>query len=168
MLLQTRKLPIDKKDNFGTLHDKLLHLGAPLLEETLLERKDQRLIPQKQDESKFVNAAPKLNSENTRIIWTHSLEQIVNQIKGLNPYPGAWTMLTNEGQDYRIKIYEAEALHEEVMHEIGKLVIRAGQLLISTAEGYLLCKEMQFPNKKRMRVKDLLNGFKLGTEAIIH
>ena len=168
LLLQTRTLPIDKKDNFGTLHDKLLHLGAPLLEETLLERKDQRLIPQKQDESKFVNAAPKLNTENTRIIWTHSLEQIVNQIKGLNPYPGAWTMLTNEGQDYRIKIYEAEALHEEVMHEIGKLVIRAGQLLISTAEGYLLCKEMQFPNKKRMRVKDLLNGFKLGTEAIIH
>ena len=168
LLLQTRTLPIDKKDNFGTLHDKLLHLGAPLLEETLLERKDQRLIPQKQDESKFVNAAPRLNTENTRIIWTHSLEQIVNQIRGLNPYPGAWTMLTNEGQDYRIKIYEAEALHEEVMHEIGKLVIRAGQLLISTAEGYLLCKEMQFPNKKRMRVKDLLNGFKLGTEAIIH
>lgn len=168
LLLQTRTLPIDKKDNFGTLHDKLLHLGAPLLEETLLERKDQRLIPQKQDESKFVNAAPKLNTENTRIIWTHSLEQIVNQIRGLNPYPGAWTMLTNEGQDYRIKIYEAEALHEEVMHEIGQLVIRAGQLLISTAEGYLLCKEVQFPNKKRMRVKDLLNGFKLGTEAIIH
>lgn len=168
LLLQTRTLPIDKKDNFGTLHDKLLHLGAPLLEETLLERKDQRLIPQKQDESKFVNAAPKLNTENIRIIWSHSLEQIVNQIRGLNPYPGAWTILTNEGQDYRIKIYEAEALHEEVTHEIGQLVIRAGQLLISTAEGYLLCKEVQFPNKKRMRVKDLLNGFKLGTEAVIH
>lgn len=76
--------------------------------------------------------------------------------------------MTNEGQDYRIKIYEAEALHEEVMHEIGQLVIRAGQLLISTAEGYLLCKEVQFPNKKRMLVKDLLNGFKLGTEAVIH
>lgn len=168
LLLQTRTLPIDKKDNFGTLHDKLLHLGAPLLEETLLGRKDQRLIPQKQDESKFVNAAPKLNTENIRIIWSHSLEQIVNQIRGLNPYPGAWTILTNEGQDYRIKIYEAEALHEEVTHEIGQLVIRAGQLLISTAEGYLLCKEVQFPNKKRMRVKDLLNGFKLGTEAVIH
>lgn len=168
LLLQTRTLPIDKKDNFGTLHDKLLHLGAPLLEETLLGRKDQRLIPQKQDESKFVNAAPKLNTENIRIIWSHSLEQIVNQIRGLNPYPGAWTILTNEGQDYRIKIYEAEALHEEVMHEIGQLVIRAGQLFISTAEGYLLCKEVQFPNKKRMRVKDLLNGFKLGTEAVIH
>ena len=168
LLLQTRTLPIDKKDNFGTLHDKLLHLGAPLLEETLLGRSEKRFIPQKQEESKFINAAPKLNTENTRIKWTHSLEQIVNQIRGLNPYPGAWTILTNEGQDYRIKIYEAEALIEEVTHEIGQLVIRAGQLLVTTAEGYLWCKEVQFPNKKRMQVKDLLNGFKLGKEAVIH
>ena len=166
-ILQTRILPISDKDNFGTLHDKLLQLGAPLLKETLLGLKAGTLIPQNQKESEFLNPAPKLTAVNTQIVWTNTLAQIVNQVRGLNPHPGAWTLLTNGGQEYRIKLYQVEPLYEKSQHDIGRVVIQANQLLIATEEGYLRCIEIQFPNKKRMPVKDLLNGLKLGAEAIV-
>jgi len=112
--------------------------------------------------------APKLNTENTQIQWTSTLEQLVNHIRGLNPYPGAWTYLKNREQELRIKIFDAEVLYETPKEENGSLVVKDSKLMIANSEGYLICKEIQLPNKKRMDVKALLNGYNIEVDARVY
>ena len=166
-LLMRKNVPITDQDNFGSLHDKLLSEGAPLLCETLFRLAEKSLNPNDQIEQINAKSAPKLNSENCQIQWDRDLKQIVNQIRGLNPYPGAWTSLRNNGDVHRIKIYVAEAVHEKHELSLGKVLVRNSKLMIATQEGFINCIEIQLPNKKRMNVSDLLNGYSVGADAHI-
>ena len=105
------------EDNFETLHNRLLEIGAPLLAATLIQLSNKTITAQKQLDVEHTRVAPKLNTENTQIQWTSTLEQLVNHIRGLNPYPGAWTYLKNRGQELRIKIFDAEVLYETPKEE---------------------------------------------------
>ena len=108
-----------------------------------------------------------MNSENTRIDWNRSLDSIVNQIRGLNPYPGAWAILNNNNEVLRIKIFNADAQRTNHAFEKGKVIQKNSKILIATSDGCLICKEIQLPNKKRMSVSALLNGYSIGPNARI-
>ena len=166
-LLMKESIPIINEDNFKTLHDKLLKIGAPLLVNTIIQLSNHSIVAKEQEVLKNPKMAPKLNSDNTRILWDNSLEVIVNQIRGLNPYPGAWTTLYNKGERLRIKIFDAEA--EKTFHQYknGQMVAFESKLVVATPEGYINCKEIQLPNKKRMPVSALLNGYSIGSDALI-
>ncbi len=166
-LLMKKSIPIQAEDNFKTLHDRLLSIGAPLLSETLIQLSDKSIEAQDQLELEQPKIAPKLNSENTCIHWDNPLENIVNQIRGLNPYPGAWTFLKNNGELLRIKIYEAEAEKIEHHYDNGQVIEKDSKLMITTSDGFLHCKEIQLPNKKRMSVSALMNGYSIGVDARI-
>lgn len=167
-LLMRKSIQIHADYNFEILHDKLLKIGAPLLSKTLLKHSSKSLIAKRQDELDHLKMAPKLNSENTCIQWKNPLDSILNQIRGLSPYPGAWTTLNNNGEYLRIKIFNAETLKTVHFHDIGQVVQKDSKLMIATTDGYLICKEIQLPNKKRMPVSSLLNGYSIGSNARIH
>jgi methionyl-tRNA formyltransferase len=111
--------------------------------------------------------APKLTSENTELDWTAPLERIANQVRGLSPYPGAWSVFENKGKQERFKIFKAKVFRVKHKYPPKKIVIQEDQLLITHAEGYLICLEIQLPNKKRMPAKALLNGYHFAADAFI-
>lgn len=166
-LLMKKSIAIQPEDNFEILHNKLLKIGAPLLEETLVQLSNHSLEAEEQEELISLKIAPKLNSENTRIDWNRNLDSIVNQIRGLNPYPGAWAILNNNNEVLRIKIFNADAQRTNHAFEKGKVIQKNSKILIATSDGCLICKEIQLPNKKRMSVSALLNGYSIGPNARI-
>jgi len=159
-LLLQKEVLIDPLENAATLHDKLLDLGAHLIIETLKEINSGILTAKKQNISKLKFQAPKLNIENTKLEWGCKLKIINNKIKGLSPYPGAWSFFENNGIRGRLKIFSAEIIYEEHLFPINKILIKEHKIYITGAEGYLNCLEIQLPNKKRMTAKSLLNGYK--------
>ena len=107
-ILMQKEIFISKNDNTETLSNKLLNIGAPLLIKTLLGLKKKLIIPISQKPLGNEKLAFKLTKENTMINWDNSLKQIKNFVRGLSPYPGAWTNLIVNGSSQRIKIFEAE------------------------------------------------------------
>jgi len=166
-ILMSKSLTIDPTDDIGTLHDKLLHLGAPLLKETLMGIEEGSIEPQRQVLAGNEQTAPKLTNENTQINWSYTLEAVCNQIRGLSPHPGAWTIIQNNGIELRVKIFKAAPILIKHNHPPKRIVIEEKKLLISTLEGYLNCMEIQLPNKKRMPAEALLNGFIFDVEATV-
>lgn len=164
MILQ-RSVAIDKNENAGSLHDKLMHTGAKLVLETLELIKDDKAVPEKQLESSSLKDAPKLNKENTRINWNNSMDEIYNHIRGLNPYPTAWTELINNGETLPIKIYEVKKFPEAHELEVGKLVLKNKELLVAVKNGYIHLLEIQIPGKRKMLTRDLLNGYQFENDA---
>lgn len=164
MILQ-RSVAIDKNENAGSLHDKLMHTGAKLVLETLELIKEDKAVPEKQLESSSLKDAPKLTKENTRINWNNSIDEIYNHIRGLNPYPTAWTELINNGETLPIKIYEVKKFHEAHELEVGKLVLKNKELLVAVKNGYIHLLEIQIPGKRKMLTRDLLNGYQFENDA---
>ena len=154
-----KEIPINEEDTVGLLHDALLSLGAPLIVETLVGLMNNSLKPIQQQLSGDEKEAPKLTSENTRINWNDSLKVIINKIRGLSPYPGAWSLYSNNEEEGRIKIFKANPVYMTHTKSIGQICVIDGELFIATKEGYLNCSEIQLPNKKRMTAQALLNGY---------
>ena len=164
-LLLQKEQSIEATDTFETLHQKLLVLGAPLLCETLEQLALHSIEAVQQVELHNPKAAPKLDSENTRLDWNTSTESLVNKIRGLNPYPGAWSYMKNNGVENRVKIFNGQELKENHSLPIGQIQVRNSEMIVATSDGFLKCLEIQLPNKKRMSVSALLNGYSLDPEA---
>ncbi len=164
MILQ-KKTSIETNENIGSLHDKLMTLGAELVIETLDLIKDDKVKTISQKESKDLKEAPKLTKENTRIDWALSAPKIYNLIRGLNPYPAAWTVIKNGEQEFNAKLYDVEVLIEPHNKNIGEIIQEANKLKIAVKDGYILINEIQLPGKRKMKTKELLNGYQFETGA---
>ncbi len=164
MILQ-EKVNIDRDENAGSLHDKLMTTGASLVVKTLkaLEEGPVETIPQK--DAGELKSAHKLTRENTRIDWEQSLETIYNHIRGLSPFPTAWTMLTNLGEEVMLKIYDCEPEFSGHKEAPGKIISEDKKVKVSVKNGFLLLKEIQLPGKRKMAIKDLLNGYNFSPAA---
>lgn len=164
MILQ-QQIEIEPKENAGSLHDKLMHAGAGLIIETLEKIKNGNFKTEKQVQSTDLKDAPKLTKENTAIDWSKSTEEIYNQIRGLDPYPAAWSKFINGNDELSIKIFEVETASGFHQLEPGKVFVEEKQLKIALPNGFLILKEIQLPGKKKMKVKDLLNGYSIYPNA---
>lgn len=164
MILQ-KKVKIKKKDNAGDLHDKLMQKGSKLVLKTIQLIEKGKVPTQIQPEEKKLKEAPKLNKQNCKIAWTDSLKDIYNKVRGLNPYPGSWTTLTNNNEESILKIYDCDK--EKTSHhlDIGQIIIEDNELKVSVTGGYILVKELQLPGKRKMDSKSLLNGYKFSETA---
>lgn len=147
------------------MHDKLLFLGSELVIDTveLIATGDVKTTPQ--PETGIIKEAPKLTTENTRINWNNSGEQIDAFIRGLSPYPVAWTILVDKGEELKVKIYEAKYRAETHSEESGHLSSSKKEMKIAVKDGYLYIKEIQLPGKRKMDVAALLNGYSFTKEA---
>lgn len=157
------ELPISDEDTAGTLHDKLMVLGANLVLKTISDIEDNmaRDIPQHRwADCSQLKAAPKIYKEDCRINWNENAEKIRNHIRGLSPYPAAWThFITKNGKPINVKIYKAEVNHSEILKPGSIVSDRKDHLLIGTSEEALKIHELQAEGKKRMSISDFLRGF---------
>ena len=155
---------IDPNENAGVLHDRLMEIGKLAVIETLdkIEKKEVTTIEQPAKENK---TAYKLNKDNTKIDWNASGKDIHNLIRGLSPYPSAWTMLRHEGKEMNVKIYKASFEEVEPTHSFMEIVHDKKSMKISVRDGYIHILELQLPAKKPTDIKSFLNGFKLSEET---
>ena len=160
ILLQD-KLPISEADTAGTIHDKMMVLGANLLVTTLhgiinhtLAEKDQDAIIN--NDPNLLKHAPKIFTETCTIDWNNDAESIFNLIRGLSPFPGALTKLDD-------KIFKIFAAQKEICsHQISVgsvLTDNKTYLKFACADGYLHILDLQLEGKKRMQVADFLRGY---------
>jgi methionyl-tRNA formyltransferase len=154
-ILLQQEVEIEDNDTAESLHNKLAKIGAKLLAETLRRLKEESITPISQDHSK-VTSAPKLKKEDGLIDWRKGSLQISNLIRGLAPKPGAFSHLNGK----ILKIFNGVALVGDsknitpgTISEIAKEGIK-----VSTGEGFLLIKEVQLQNHKKMEIKDFLSG----------
>ena len=157
-ILFQEKVAILPEDNLGSLYEKLMGLGADLVLRTVAAIASKDIHPLPQDEVLAIRKAPKIFKETGKIDWTASATSIHNLIRGLSPYPGAWTEL----QGKTCKIFTSTTLE-------GKLSGKApGEwtsdfktyLHFQCGQGILVVQELQVEGKKRMKVDELLRGWK--------
>jgi methionyl-tRNA formyltransferase len=156
---------ITKEDSAGSLHDKLMTQGAELVIKTvkLVEKGDVKTSSQKQID--VVKEAPKLSKENSEIKWDRPVKVIYDQIRGLSPYPAAWTTLINYDESLYLKVYKAFYTEEKHSLSLGTLLSDKKSIRVSVNGGYIWLEEIQLPGKRKMGVVDVLNGLKLDKKA---
>ena len=158
ILLQA-ETEISPEDNAGTLHDRLMEIGAKLVVETLDGLAEGKLteIPQNQKENP--KTAYKIFKEDTKIDWEKEVEVIHNFIRGMSPYPAAFTILEVGGEQKILKIFKGKFQKIEHSKENCEIEISKNEFKIYTKNGVYFPEELQLEGKKRMNLKDFLNGF---------
>ena len=158
ILLQA-ETEISPEDNAGTLHDRLMEIGAKLVVETLDGLAEGKLteIPQNQKENP--KTAYKIFKEDTKIDWEKEVEVIHNFISGMSPYPAAFTVLEVGGEQKILKIFKGKFQKIEHSKENGEIEISKNEFKIYAKNGVYFPEELQLEGKKRMNLKDFLNGF---------
>ena len=165
-IILQRSLPILDTDDVGKVHDSLMVMGADLVKDTvnlLLEGKAEA-IPQEafiKDEA-LLRPAPKIFKDTCRIDWSMPLKRIYDFVRGLSPYPAAWTEIVSpQGTPTMLKIYETEKRPAKHSHKAGTILTDAKSYVdVAVEDGYIRILSLQLAGKKRMGVKDFLNGFK--------
>ena len=158
ILLQA-ETEISPEDNAGTLHDRLMEIGAKLVVETLDGLAEGKLteIPQNQKENP--KTAYKIFKEDTKIDWEKEVEVIHNFIRGMSPYPAAFTVLEVGGEQKILKIFKGKFQKIEHSKKYGEIEISKNEFKIYAKNGVYFPEELQLEGKKRMNLKDFLNGF---------
>lgn len=170
-VIQQVRVPIADTDNVEVVHDKLMKLGGDLVVETVdaILNGTVKTIPQEsmmQPEA-ALRPAPKIFKETCRIDWSQGVKRVYDFIRGLSPYPAAWTELCDESSSRSvIKIYEAEKLFANHNHRVGTLCTdQKTYLHIAVNDGYLNILSLQLAGKKRMVIGDFLRGFRGDLQA---
>ncbi|MCD8414991.1 methionyl-tRNA formyltransferase [Tenacibaculum dicentrarchi] len=159
-----KSLAIKDDEIVGQLHDRLMNLGAGLVAETLDLIATGNVPTTKQPELEE-KPAHKLFPDNCKIDWSKSLNDIYNHIRGLNPYPAAWTNIKNGDTEILTKIYGTTKEFAEHNLANGTLVSSKKELKIAVKDGYLIINEIKISGKKLMDAKSLLNGFQFSEDA---
>jgi methionyl-tRNA formyltransferase len=160
-ILMQRKVNIDTNDSAGSLHDKLMHVGSELVVDTLdhILKGDVKAI--EQDKSPYfdqsIKEAPKLFKEDCRIDFSTGTQSAYNFIRGLSPYPAAFTEITLANGDSKLlKIFST--VKSDKKGKIGSHQVMDGELYFFTKDGALKINELQLEGKKRMLASDFLRG----------
>ena len=181
-ILTQRTIPIAEDETGGGLFDKLSALGAELIVETLPKLERGEITPVPQDENRATKCG-KLSKDMGRIHWSDDADKLRNLVRGLNPWPSAYTSLNKKS----FKIWRAKALMELEFRQMAKelgdgkdgvrakalddkaygtvMAVLRDSLVVLTGDGYLQLFEVQLEGKKRMPVKDFLMGYKLEVGA---
>lgn len=150
-------------DTAGTLHDRLKETGARLLVKTVNAIASGTYSLQTQaslSDTGLLKTAPKINKEDCRINWTAPVDRIYNFIRGLSPYPAAWSELTGENRIVPAKIFRVEAVKEFHSLPCGTLVSDGKTILkVAAGDGFVVLKELRLAGKNTVVVGEFLRGF---------
>ncbi|HBD27315.1 methionyl-tRNA formyltransferase [Flavobacterium sp.] len=165
-MILSKEIEIGTNETAGELHDRLMHLGSETVLETLQLIESGKAITTLQENNPDVKTAYKLNKENCKIDWSQSGKTIFNLIRGLSPYPAAWTYIKDGENEWNVKIYLASFEERAHSETIGKITTTKKVIFIATTDGLLKIESLQFPGKKRMLAHELLNGISFSENAI--
>lgn len=158
-IILKEEIPIHDRSTIGSLYDTLMNSGADLVLETVALIEQGKEAPIQQSNLENLKMAPKLNKENTRIDWSANVEDIDALIRGLDPYPAAWSQLFNRNEIGTVKIYRCDFNIEKHSFAVGHLIATKDELKVAAKNGLLSIHEIQIPGKRKMNVKALLNGY---------
>lgn len=164
-IIMKKSFAIPDEADVEYVYDGLMHLGADICLETLeriiaadgypetVSQEDQSLTP--------LNPAPKIFKETCEIDWTKTAKQVYDFVRGLSPYPGAWTTLVApDGKEMVLKIFKTRKTGQAVQQSPGSVSVQQKSLLIAAQDEWLAVEELQLAGKKRMSARDFLNGMK--------
>jgi methionyl-tRNA formyltransferase len=163
-IILQEEVAVSDTETVGSLHDKLMFLGADLVSKTIDLISKGNITTKKQPELEE-KSAPKLHSENTKIDWTVSLDAIYNKIRGLNPFPAAWTNIKNDTDEIATKIYAVRKEIDKHTYKSGKIVASKKELKVAVKKGFIIIDEIKLSGKKKMDAKSLLNGYTFSEDA---
>ena len=163
-VIQQVSIPIADTDNVGIVHDNLMMLGGKLVLETVDAIIDGTVKSTPQEDMLLegeLRAAPKIFKDTCKIDWNQSTKKVYDFIRGLSPYPAAWTELRNmNGEAVVAKIFESEKQLEDHKLNPGTFITDNKKYLkIATADGFVNVLSLQLPGKKRLKVDELLRGY---------
>jgi methionyl-tRNA formyltransferase len=163
-IISQERIPIKETDNAEIIHDQLMSLGAKLVVKTVNDIIGDNIHPIEQakivSDEKELKPAPKIFKETCQIDWSKTTQEVYDFIRGLSPYPTAWTEFANQqGEIILFKIFEAD---KEILHHHlpPKTLISTDKkiLKVATSDGFIHLKNIQQAGKKRMTVEDFLRG----------
>lgn len=161
-ILLSQKIDISSQDNAGTLHDKLLNIGKEVVLETLKQIDEETYQEKKQPQTSDLKTAPKISKEDCLINWNLPVEQIYNFIRGMSPYPCAFSRYKNgKEENLPIKIFSCRA--EKAFHNFSHGIIETDNknfMRIACNDGYIYIEELQLLGKKRLFIHEFLLGNK--------
>ena len=157
-VLLIEKTKIKDGQTAGELHDNLMEIGSKLIIRTISEIESGTIKSKKQIISESQKTAPKLNRNNTKINWFKDDITIKQFILGLNPYPGAWTLLSNNSRELNFKIFNVKTSNLKVPKKT--ILLKESKLYIGTNTNALELLEIQLEGKKKMNANDFLQGNK--------
>jgi methionyl-tRNA formyltransferase len=164
-ILLQKKLPIGPEETVGELHDRMMVAGGTLLVETIEKLSENKIVPIPQEKlipaGTVLKKAPKIFKEDCRIDWNNDLDTVHNFIRGLSPFPGAFSILKSpKGERFSVKIYRASREKANEQWHPGTIFSDAKTYLkVAVVEGFIYIHEWQLPGKKRLKTEDLLRGF---------
>ena len=164
-IITQKSLSIGLNENTGQLSNRLEELGATLTLETLDLIATNRVNSSPQPNSNQASLAPKLTRENTKLQWDQEGKRIERKVRGLQPFPCAWTMLSSNGQLLYCKIHDVDFIERKQPLEYGKIFVENQQIMVAVPNGTIHVKRLQLPNKKPMSDKELLNGYSIDAQA---
>jgi len=176
-IIHQRTTPITDDDNAGTIHDRLMDIGAELVVQTVRDITAGNVHPQPQTETADLRPAPKIFKDTCHIDWSKDGRTIFNFIRGLAPYPAAWTTLLDGEKRTEIKIYKARfvpasqaSCAQSSAAQPGTSAHRPCQikdnaLSVSVSDGHLIIEEIQASGRRRMPAADFVRGLR-NTDAL--
>ncbi|MEO9501202.1 methionyl-tRNA formyltransferase [Nonlabens ulvanivorans] len=166
-IIDQQSCEIDENETVGTLYKKLMDMGSILSLNTVNNIAAGKITTQTQPMKDTLKEAPKLNAANTTIDWNNSTKAVNAMVRGLYPFPVAKAVLIQENIE-TVKIYQTSVRLEKHKMNPGSIVIEDDIFKVACTDGFLIIDEMQLPNKKRMDVKSLLNGYNFSADARFH
>ena len=162
-IIMKKHFPIPDEANVEYVYDGLMHLGAEICLETLeaIVAADGHPESIPQEECADLKPAPKIFKETCQIDWNKSAKNVYDFVRGLSPYPGAWTLLRDaDGRDTVLKIFRATKTNEVANVGVGAVRADRKHLYVACADQWLQIDELQLAGKKRMDAQAFLNGMK--------
>ena len=164
-ILAQARMPILPEDNVGTMYDKLMHRGTELVLDTVerLAAGDVTPVAQPEYDDGQLKPAPKLFKEDCRIDWSLPGRRIVDFVRGLSPYPAAWSGVVRDGESEpatSVKIFTARFEAARHGEQPGPLFSDGRTLRVACVDGWIWLDELQMAGKKRLPVRELLLGWR--------
>ncbi len=159
-ILFSEKVSIHDSMTAGELHDRLMEVGSGLLVKTVkaIDTGDYEAKPQTEFSADKLKHAPKIFKEDCEIHWSQNTNQVYNLIRGMSPYPTAFTTLNGKG----LKIFHVEKEIQDHQQNPGEYITdHKSYLKFATSDGFISVKELQLEGKKRMKIDEFLRGVKL-------
>lgn len=165
LLQEETDVPFD--EDAGQLHDRLMDIGAGLVVKTLDGLAEGIIEEKPQPQVENPKTAYKIFKEDTRINWDNDVEVVYNFIRGMSPYPAAFTTIEISGQPKTLKVFKGKFEKKQHDKSAGQIEIDKNSFAVYTHDGIYYPEELQLEGKKRMTLKDFLNGFQSFTDIKI-
>lgn len=158
-IIAQEEVAIGPNMNIGELYEQLMSIGSQLVTSSVDATVEGKVTPLKQDESLPMCPAPKIFKADCQIDWSKEGTDVHNLVRGLSPYPAAWSLIKNDEKEVSVKVYKT-LVAEACDAPKGSIKTTKSQLFVATATHWVEILEIQMAGKRRMKVSDLLCGFK--------